>query len=597
MSIEALRAEFKANLPISLAIKAADSLYFKSNRTYTNIPTEVTHKGGHHKGRGGHRRSSHVPSVREAIDEAKKTLDEVRGGKGGRSKHNSRNRNRRSTSGDNDLKAEVAQLKEENAQIKKDLAELKEIVQKALVSSILVLGDGNLSYSAALASLLPHVRITGSVLEASESEFLSRYPRGRVSLEVLKQYRPRCSVEFGVDATNLPGFAYEFGLIIWNFPHFGGKTNIRRSKLLLGQCFESLAERMAKRSKFQLSLTCLQAGFDIPQGNLFQKDVPLHRKDSWNPLEIAANHGFLLSRAFEFQPVKGYAASGYLNRDQFFHNRNAITLEFVKSEVPRALNEAVLMEKSAKEKQNGMKYSKIHQVFQHDVSILYEKGKIDVDDEEKAIEAFVLSNFGDVIRGFEEKKDLRSVFQGRRNRIYTLFWQAIKFPMSKGLFEIKLTGVCLGSSAAAPAKAPAATPAAAPAKEEKKDEDFDLFGSDDEEEDAEAAKVREERLKAYAAKKATKPGPIAKSSVILDVKPWDDETDLKEMEKLVKSIEQDGLVWGATKLIPIGYGIQKLQIVSTIEDAKVSVDDLIEKIQEDFSDHVQSVDIVAFNKI
>jgi hypothetical protein len=46
-----------------------------------------------------------------------------------------------------------------------------------------------------------------------------------------------------------------------------------------------------------------------------------------------------------------------------------------------------------------------------------------------------------------------------------------------------------------------------------------LFGSDDEEESAEAKRIKEERLAAYAAKKAKKPGPIAKSSIILDVKP------------------------------------------------------------------------------
>jgi len=141
-------------------------------------------------------------------------------------------------------------------------------------------------------------------------------------------------------------------------------------------------------------------------------------------------------------------------------------------------------------------------------------------------------------------------------------------------------------------------PAAAPAqtKPAEEEEDFDLFGSEDEE-DEEQKKVREQRLADYAAKKSTKPGPIAKSSVILDVKPWDDTTDLKEMENLVRSIEQDGLLWGAAKLVPVGYGINKLQIVSTIEDAKVSVDDIIERIQDDFQDHVQSVDIVAFNKI
>lgn len=114
--------------------------------------------------------------------------------------------------------------------------------------------------------------------------------------------------------------------------------------------------------------------------------------------------------------------------------------------------------------------------------------------------------------------------------------------------------------------------------------------------DAEAARIREERLKAYADKKSKKPALIAKSSIILDVKPWDDETDMKEMENQVRTIEMDGLLWGASKLVPVGYGINKLQIMCVIEDDKVSVDLLTEKIQE-FEDFVQSVDIAAFNKI
>ena len=79
------------------------------------------------------------------------------------------------------------------------------------------------------------------------------------------------------------------------------------------------------------------------------------------------------------------------------------------------------------------------------------------------------------------------------------------------------------------------------------DDDVDLFGSDDEE-DAEAARVREERLAAYAAKKDKKPALIAKTSVLLDVKPWDDETDMKELTTAVKSVEMDGLTWGASKV-------------------------------------------------
>jgi len=63
-------------------------------------------------------------------------------------------------------------------------------------------------------------------------------------------------------------------------------------------------------------------------------------------------------------------------------------------------------------------------------------------------------------------------------------------------------------------------PAKAPATEEEDDEDVDLFGSDDEEEDAEAARIRDERLAEYKKKKDAKPKLAAKSIVTMDVKPW-----------------------------------------------------------------------------
>ena len=85
-----------------------------------------------------------------------------------------------------------------------------------------------------------------------------------------------------------------------------------------------------------------------------------------------------------------------------------------------------------------------------------------------------------------------------------------------------------------------------------------------------------------------------------------------ELEKSVRSVEQEGLVWGASKLVPIGYGIRKLQITIVVgaysralqlyecrfltslfaEDELVSLDDLQEKVAE-FEDYVQSSDIAA----
>merc|ERR1739838_670899 len=106
------------------------------------------------------------------------------------------------------------------------------------------------------------------------------------------------------------------------------------------------------------------------------------------------------------------------------------------------------------------------------------------------------------------------------------------------------------------------------------DDDVDLFGSDDEEDDDEKKRITEERLKAYHEKKAKKPKVIAKTSVLFDVKPWDDETDMDAMLKEVKTIEMEGLVWGASKLVPVGYGIKKLQVMCVVEDEKVSIDEL-----------------------
>ncbi|KRZ19320.1 Elongation factor 1-beta, partial [Trichinella zimbabwensis] len=111
------------------------------------------------------------------------------------------------------------------------------------------------------------------------------------------------------------------------------------------------------------------------------------------------------------------------------------------------------------------------------------------------------------------------------------------------------------------------------------DENIDLFGSSDEEEDEEKQRIRQQVLKAYEAKKSKKPAAVAKSCVVLDVKPWSDETDMNELEKCVRSIKMDGLLWGESKLVPVGYGIKKLQIACVVHDEKVSVDLLSTDIQ------------------
>ncbi|CAI0548622.1 unnamed protein product [Linum tenue] len=102
-------------------------------------------------------------------------------------------------------------------------------------------------------------------------------------------------------------------------------------------------------------------------------------------------------------------------------------------------------------------------------------------------------------------------------------------------FPGKAAGVGVGGAAAS-AKELKAAPAAAAGDDD--DDDLDLFG-DETEEDKKAAEEREK------AKSSTKKKESGKSSVLLDVKPWDDETDMKKLEEAVRSIEMPGLFWGA----------------------------------------------------
>jgi elongation factor 1-beta len=67
------------------------------------------------------------------------------------------------------------------------------------------------------------------------------------------------------------------------------------------------------------------------------------------------------------------------------------------------------------------------------------------------------------------------------------------------------------------------------------------------------------------------------------------------MEGNVRAIDLNGLLWGASKLVEVGFGIKKLQINLVVEDEKVSIEELQERIEED-EDHVQSTDVVSTMK-
>jgi elongation factor 1-beta len=135
--------------------------------------------------------------------------------------------------------------------------------------------------------------------------------------------------------------------------------------------------------------------------------------------------------------------------------------------------------------------------------------------------------------------------------------------------------------------------AAAAAAGDDDDDDFDLFETTEEDE-----KVLEEERQRKADELAAKAKATgaARSQIVLDVKPWDDSTPMDKLEAGVRAVAIDGLAWGQSKLVAVGFGIKKLQIVAVVIDDLVSTDDLEEQIVA-IDDYVQSMDVVSFNKL
>jgi len=155
-------------------------------------------------------------------------------------------------------------------------------------------------------------------------------------------------------------------------------------------------------------------------------------------------------------------------------------------------------------------------------------------------------------------------------------------------------------------------------KEDAGDEsDDDLFGSASEEEgDVDLEQLQKEAAAAKAAKK--KKEPVLRSQIIFDIKPSDIEIDLESMADEIKEIVvadidkiaakmkafDDARVtadnvcdWGeGHEVVPIAFGICKLQVSCCVIDEILGTDDIIDILESKFGDQIQSIDVAAFNK-
>ncbi|XP_022618175.1 ferredoxin-fold anticodon-binding domain-containing protein 1 isoform X1 [Seriola dumerili] len=194
--------------------------------------------------------------------------------------------------------------------------------------SILLVGEGNFSFSASMSQTYAETEtnITATCLQHQDEAL--RHEGAASNIEIIKDSGG--TVLFGVDCTQLGECTSLqgrlFDRVVFNFPHCGRKSGVKKNRELLKNFFLSCVQVLAKDGEVHVSLCNGQGGTPA--------DQPRREwHNSWQVAAMAAEAHLILSDIHPFgsEKYQSYKCTGYRSQDKGFHVEKALLHVFTHS--------------------------------------------------------------------------------------------------------------------------------------------------------------------------------------------------------------------------------------------------------------------------
>ncbi|XP_035481442.2 ferredoxin-fold anticodon-binding domain-containing protein 1 [Scophthalmus maximus] len=194
--------------------------------------------------------------------------------------------------------------------------------------TMLLVGEGNFSFSASMSQISPDTEssITATCLQQQDEAL--RHEGAASNVQIIKDTGG--TVLFGVDCTKLGECASlqgrVFDRVVFNFPHRGRKSGVKKNRELLKNFFLSCVQVLAEDGEVHVSLCNGQGGTPA--------DQPRREwHNSWQVAAMAAEAHLILSdiHPFESEKYQSYKCTGYRSQDKGFHVAKALLHVFTRS--------------------------------------------------------------------------------------------------------------------------------------------------------------------------------------------------------------------------------------------------------------------------